>query len=60
LRRAPPRWRESTINLRLLLVVECDGDTLLAYVGIMRALNTRKPTDPAPPRRKAAKRYRVL
>jgi hypothetical protein len=43
----------------LRLVVECDGDTFLAYIGMMRALNSVKPIEPKP-RRKATKRYRVL
>jgi hypothetical protein len=43
----------------LLLVVECDGDPMLAHIGIMRALNAGKPVQPKP-RRKSAKRYRVL
>jgi hypothetical protein len=44
----------------LLLVVECNGDPMLAHIGIMQALRAGKPTEPPAPRRKSAKRYRVL
>jgi hypothetical protein len=53
-----PEWQTATEAL--LLVVECNGDTLFAYIAIMQALNAGKPTEPRAPRRKAAKRYRVL
>jgi hypothetical protein len=44
----------------LILVVEHNGPTMFARVGIMRALNRGRP-DPAPmPRRKGAKAYRVI
>jgi hypothetical protein len=43
----------------LLLVVECNGDPMLAHIGMMRALNTGKPVKQEP-RHKRAKRYRVL
>jgi hypothetical protein len=53
-----PEWQ---IAVRaLLLVVKCDGDPMLARIGIMQALRAGKPTEPPKPRRKAAKRYRVL
>ncbi|WP_315797667.1 hypothetical protein [Bradyrhizobium sp. SZCCHNRI3043] len=38
----------------LLLVVECNGDPMLTRIGIMRALNTAEPMEPAVPRRKRA------
>jgi hypothetical protein len=53
-----PEWQTATEAL--LLVVECDGDPMLAHIGIMQALRATKPTEPPAPRRKAAKRYRVL
>ena len=45
----------------LLLVAEHDGPTMFARIGMMLALNHSKP--PAPkiaPRRKRAKKYRVI
>jgi hypothetical protein len=51
-------WQVATEAL--LLVVKCDGDPMFARIGIMRALRATKPTEPPAPRRKAAKRYRVL
>jgi hypothetical protein len=44
----------------LLLVVECNGDPMLARIGMMRALNADKPTEPLAPRRKATKRHRII
>jgi hypothetical protein len=44
----------------LLLVVESDGDTLLAYIGLKRALNAGKSTEPRAARRKCAKKFQVL
>ena len=44
----------------LILVATLGGPTMLARIGVMRALNHGKP-DPAPmPRRKRAKAYRVI
>jgi hypothetical protein len=53
-----PEWRTATEAL--LLVVNCDGDTMLARSGIMQALRAGKPAEPSQPRRKASNRYRVL
>jgi hypothetical protein len=53
-----PEWRTATEAL--LLVVECNGDPMLARIGIMRALGAGKPTEPPAPRSKRTKRYRVL
>ncbi len=53
-----PEWR--TAVQALLLVVEHDGDTLLAYIGIMRALNAGRSSEPAAPRRKRAKKHRII
>jgi hypothetical protein len=44
----------------LLLVVEHNGDTLPAYIGIKRALSAGKPRPPRSPRKKAAKKYRIV
>ena len=53
-----PEWQ---IAVRaLLLVVQCDGDPMLARIGIMQALRAGKPAEAQAPRRKAAKRHRVL
>jgi hypothetical protein len=52
-----PEWRTATEAL--LLVVKCNGDPMLAHIGIMQALRAAQPTK-SEPRRKAAKRYRVL
>ena len=46
----------------LLLVAEHDGPTMMARIGVMRALHRHKPK-PAPPpapRRKRAKAYRII
>jgi hypothetical protein len=52
-----PEWQ--TAMEALILVAERGGDTMLARIGIMKALNHGKP-DPAPaPRRKSAKAYRI-
>jgi hypothetical protein len=40
----------------LLLVVDHDGDPLLAYVGLMNALNAAKPVDRQPRRKRAKKK----
>jgi hypothetical protein len=52
-----PEWQVAV--RALLLVVECNGDPMLAHIGIMRALRAGKMIEPKP-RQKAAKRYRVL
>jgi hypothetical protein len=52
-----PEWRAAIEAL--LLVVECDGDTLLTYIGIQRALNAGKPLDPKP-RHKRAKSHKII
>jgi hypothetical protein len=40
--------------------VEHDGDPLLAYIGIMRALNAGKPAPEPEPRSKAVAKHRVI
>jgi hypothetical protein len=49
-----PEWQAAV--RALLLVVECNGDTLLAYIGMMRALRADKPGPEPTPRRKRAKK----
>jgi hypothetical protein len=44
----------------LLLVAEHDGPTMFARIGMMRALNRRRPEVAPAPRRKRAKTYRVV
>jgi hypothetical protein len=51
-----PEWQAAV--QALLLVVEHDGDTLPARIGIVRALNASKPTKPHT-RRKAARNNKV-
>ena len=52
-----PEW-QATVEA-LLLVVEHDGDTLLARIGIMKALRAGGPLKPEP-RRKRAKNHRII
>jgi hypothetical protein len=42
----------------LLLVVECNGDPLLAYIGIMKASHAGKPG--SEPRHKRAKKHKMI
>jgi hypothetical protein len=44
----------------LLLVAERGGPTMFARIGVMRALNAGKPDPEITPRRKRAKRYRIV
>jgi hypothetical protein len=44
----------------LLLVAEHDGPTMFARIGVMRALNRRRPEAAPAPRRKRAKAYRIV
>jgi hypothetical protein len=45
----------------LLLVVEQNGPTMFARIGMLRALNHGKPNpDVTPSRKKVAKRYRIV
>ena len=53
-----PEWRAAV--KALLLAVECDGDTQLAYIRINRAMNAGKSTEPSAPQRKRAKKLQVL
>jgi hypothetical protein len=42
------------------LVVDCDGNAMLAHIGIMRALGAGKPKATPEPLRKRAKKYQVV
>jgi hypothetical protein len=53
-----PEWQAAAQTL--LLVAERGGATMLARIGMMRALNAGKPDTEITPRRKRAKRYRVI
>jgi hypothetical protein len=44
----------------LILVAEHNGPTMMARIGVMRALNHGKPDPAIVPRRKGAKAYRVI
>ena len=44
----------------LLLVAERGGPVLFAKIGVMRALNSGKRDPEITPRRKRAKRYRIV
>jgi hypothetical protein len=52
-----PEWQEAVEAL--ILVVEHGGDTLLARIGIMRALGTGKSPEPEP-RREAVRKNRIV
>jgi hypothetical protein len=53
-----PEWQAAA--RALLLVVECNGDTLLAYIGLMTALRAGKPAEPPQPRHKRPKKHRII
>jgi len=54
-----PEWQ--TAMQALLLVVEQNGPTMFARIGMLRALNHGKPNpDVTPSRKKVAKRYRIV
>jgi hypothetical protein len=44
----------------LILVAEHDGPTMMARIGVMRALNAGRPDPAIMPRRKGAKAYRIV
>jgi hypothetical protein len=52
------QWQTATEAL--LLVAESDGPTMFARIGVMRALNRRRPEAAPPTRRKRAKSCRVI
>lgn len=52
-----PEWQAAAVAL--MLVAERGGATMLARIGIMRALNAGKPPPPEP-RTKSAKVYRLI
>jgi hypothetical protein len=53
-----PEWQAATVAL--MLVAERGGATMLAKIGIMRALNAGKPPPAPEPRTKRAKVYRLI
>jgi hypothetical protein len=53
-----PEWQAAI--QALILVATSGGPTMLARIGIMRALHHGKPAPESVPRRKAAKKYRVV
>lgn len=53
-----PEW-QAAIEV-LILVAERDGPTMMARIGVLRALNHGKPDSPSEPRRKRAKAYRLI
>jgi hypothetical protein len=53
-----PEWQAAAEAL--LLVAESGGPTMLARIGVMRALNAGKPDPEITARRKRAKRYRIV
>ncbi|MGV7219647.1 hypothetical protein [Bradyrhizobium sp. UFLA05-112] len=53
-----PEWQAAMEAL--ILVAENGGPTMLARIGIMRALNRSRPNLKVKPRRKPAKKYRVV
>jgi len=53
-----PEWQ--TAAQALLLVAERGGPTMLARIGMMRALHAGKPRPEVAPRRKRAKPFRVI
>ena len=55
---AAPEWQAAL--QALLLVAEHDGPTMMARIGVMRALNRHKPKAVSKPRRKRAKAYRII
>jgi hypothetical protein len=44
----------------LMLVAEHDGPTMMARIGMMRALHRHKPKAAPAPRRKRAKAYKII
>jgi hypothetical protein len=44
----------------LMLVAERGGDTMLARIGIMKALHRHDRPEPPAPRRKSARAYRIV
>jgi len=55
---ARPEWQAATAAL--LLVAEGGGPTMLARIGVTRALNAGKPAPEPEPRRKRIKAYRLI
>ena len=53
-----PEWLTATEAL--LLVVERNGDPMLAHIAMMKALHRHEPKATPAPRRKRAKAYRIV
>jgi hypothetical protein len=53
-----PEWQAAM--QALILVATKGGPTMLARIGMMRALDAGKPEPEITPRRKRAKRYRIV
>lgn len=53
-----PHWQTATEAI--LMAVEGRGPVMHARIGMLRALNAGKPPTPIEPRRKRAKRYRIV
>jgi hypothetical protein len=53
-----PEWQ--TAAEALLLVAKRGGPVMFARIGVMQALNAGKPGPEITPRRKRAKRYRIV
>lgn len=53
-----PEWQAAVEAL--LLVAECDGPTMFARIGMMRALHRHEPKPTPAPRQKSAKAYRMV
>jgi hypothetical protein len=56
--RIQPHWLDAIEAV--ILVVERNGPTMLARIGMMRALNHGKPNPKLAPRRKRAKAYKLI
>jgi hypothetical protein len=53
-----PEWLTAT--QALLLVVERNGDAMLAHIAVMKALHRHEPKAAPTPRRKRAKAYKIV
>jgi hypothetical protein len=53
-----PKWQAAM--QALILVAEHDGPTMMARIGMMRALHRHEPKPAPSPRRKRAKVHRII
>jgi hypothetical protein len=51
---------QAAMGALILVVATLGGPTMFARIGIMRGLHAGKPERPAAPRRKRAKKYRLV